>query len=100
MNPQTHFPHFQESGPPKNNLMSKGGILARACDFIKELKDTNRNLISRLGSGSGMAARDVDTMRLQRQVRQKPNFCAGAQRRVARFFLVQHTKMGKNIPNT
>jgi len=32
------IPSEQESGPPKNTSLSKGGILARACDYILELK--------------------------------------------------------------
>ena len=33
-----------ESGPPRQNLLSKGGILARACDYLTELRTENQEL--------------------------------------------------------
>jgi hypothetical protein len=62
---------FQESGPPKSSILSKGGILARACDFISELRETNRDLAAKCAGGSGgggMSVRESDNLRLQRQV--------------------------------
>ena len=60
---------FQESGPPKSSILSKGGILARACDFISELRETNRDLAAKCaGGGGGMSVRESDNLRLQRQV--------------------------------
>jgi len=32
------------SGPPRTSLMSKGGILARACDYLTELRKSNHEL--------------------------------------------------------
>ena len=59
-----------ENGPPKSSLMSKGGILARACDYIAELRDTNRELLAKFGGGvgGGLTVRESDNLRLQRQV--------------------------------
>ena len=59
-------PLFKETGPPKSNNLSKGGILARACEFINELHATNRNLMAKLGGG--LTVRETDNMRLQCQV--------------------------------
>ena len=59
-------PLFKETGPPKSNNQSKGGILARACEFINELRATNRDLMAKLGGG--LTVRETDNMRLQRQV--------------------------------
>jgi hypothetical protein len=55
------IPSEQESGPPKNTNLSKGGILARACDYILELKG---------GNSQKQCTRDVEleNERLKRQV--------------------------------
>ena len=58
---------LQETGPPKSNNLSKGGILARACDFINELRETNRDLMAKLGGG--LTVRENYFISLQRQVR-------------------------------
>ena len=61
----------QESGPPKSTILSKGGILTRACDYISELRETNREMSLRMGSsglGLGNENRDSDNLLLQRQV--------------------------------
>ena len=62
----------QESGPPKSTILSKGGILSRACDYISELRETNQQemslRMSRSGPGLGNENRDSDNLRLQRQV--------------------------------
>jgi len=33
-----------ETGPPKNNTLSKGGILARACEYVTEMRQSNQSL--------------------------------------------------------
>ena len=33
-----------ETGPPKNNTLSKGGILARACEYVTEIRQSNQLL--------------------------------------------------------
>ena len=33
-----------EAGPPKNNTLSKGGILARACEYVSEIRQSNQSL--------------------------------------------------------
>ena len=33
-----------ETGPPKNNTLSKGGILARACEYVSEMRQSNQLL--------------------------------------------------------
>ena len=33
-----------ETGPPKNNTLSKGGILARACEYVSEIRQSNQLL--------------------------------------------------------
>ena len=38
----------QEKGPPKGGAMSKGGILAKACDFVQEITEDNKALEKRL----------------------------------------------------
>ena len=38
----------QEKGPPKGGALSKGGILAKACEFVEELTDDNKALEQRV----------------------------------------------------
>ena len=38
----------QEKGPPKGGALSKGGILAKACDFVQELTEDNKTLEKRV----------------------------------------------------
>ena len=38
----------QEKGPPKGGALSKGGILAKACDFVTELTEDNKTLLKRV----------------------------------------------------
>ena len=33
-----------EAGPPKHNTLSKGGILARACEYVTEIRHSNQSL--------------------------------------------------------
>ena len=37
-----------EKGPPKGGGLSKGGILAKACDFVTELTEDNKTLLKRV----------------------------------------------------
>merc|ERR1711860_57070 len=36
----------QEKGPPKGGSMSKGVVLAKACDYVAELTEDNKRLLS------------------------------------------------------
>lgn len=38
----------QEKGPPKGGALSKGGILAKACDHVTELNEDNKTLLKRV----------------------------------------------------
>lgn len=38
----------QEKGPPKGGALSKGGILAKACDYVQELNEDNKTLEKRV----------------------------------------------------
>jgi len=37
-----------KSGPPKGGALSKGGILAKACDFVTEITEDNKTLLKRV----------------------------------------------------
>ena len=45
----------QEKGPPKGGALSKGGILAKACDFVTELTEDNKTLEKRVRELENMA---------------------------------------------
>ena len=38
----------QDKGPPKGGALSKGGILAKACDYVQELNEDNKTLEKRV----------------------------------------------------
>lgn len=55
-----------EAGPPKQNLMSKSGILARACDYLTELRTENDDL--RRERNRDLDALEQENQRLQDEV--------------------------------
>lgn len=59
------IPIDEEAGPPKNNVLSKGGILARACDYVVELRDANRELSAKVCRGEVV---ELENERLHHQL--------------------------------
>ena len=55
-----------ESGPPRQNLLSKGGILARACDYLTELRTENQEL--RNSHRDEVESLEVANQQLQSQI--------------------------------
>ena len=54
-----------ETAPPRSNLMSKGGILARACDYLSELRAENEVLTIRV---SKLEKAEANEERLESQI--------------------------------
>ena len=54
-----------ESGPPKNNTLSKGGILARACEYVSEIRQANQSLREKVGKAEKLMS---ENEKLQNQV--------------------------------
>ena len=54
-----------EAGPPKNNTLSKGGILARACEYVSEMRQSNQSLREKAGKAEKLLS---ENEKLQNQI--------------------------------
>lgn len=61
----------QEKGPPKGGALSKGGILAKACDFVQELSEDNKTLEKRVYELEGAAEENERLLNSIEELRQE-----------------------------
>ena len=61
----------QEKGPPKGGALSKGGILAKACDFVTELTEDNKTLEKRVSELENMAEENERLLATIEELRQE-----------------------------
>lgn len=61
----------QEKGPPKGGALSKGGILAKACDFVQELSEDNKTLEKRVYELEGTAEENERLLSTIEELRQE-----------------------------
>jgi hypothetical protein len=54
-----------EAGPPKHNTLSKGGILARACEYVTEIRHSNQSLREKAAKADKIL---LENEKLQNQV--------------------------------
>ena len=62
-----------ETGPPKNNTLSKGGILARACEYVSEMRQSNQSLREKASKAEKMLSENTEKLQNQIDVLKQEN---------------------------
>ena len=62
-----------ETGPPKNNTLSKGGILARACEYVSEIRQSNQSLREKAAKAEKMLSENTEKLQNQIDVLKQEN---------------------------
>ena len=62
-----------ETGPPKNNTLSKGGILARACEYVSEIRQSNQSLREKAVKAEKLLSENTEKLQNQIDVLKQEN---------------------------
>ena len=62
-----------ETGPPKNTTLSKGGILARACEYVTEIRQSNQSLREKASKAEKTLSENTEKLQNQIDVLKQEN---------------------------